>query len=1180
MSSTDIEDILSLSPIQKGLLFHSLYAPDAGVYFQQVHCVLRGNLDLQAFRQAWQQSINRHSILRTSFFWEDLEEPVQVVNREVTLPIELEDWSELADSEQQSRLLDFLEADRRRGFELSRAPLLRLALLRLDEERYRLVWSHHHLLLDGWSIPLLLKEVFTVYRGLCWKEPVQLAQARPYRDYITWLQRQPLEEAERYWREKLRGLKSPTTLALGRGREARAEGESEYREQRLNLSAAETVELSAVARRHQLTLNTLVQGAWGLLLSRYSGEREVLFGTTVAGRPAELHGVEQMVGVFINTLPMRVRIDEKERVSEWLQGLQAEAVEMRQYEHSPLVEVAKWSEMPRGTALFESLLVFDNYPVNSNGSAASSERNGKSEIPTIEDVSYYRRVNYPLMTTVAPREELKLWLSYEANRFDDETIRRMLGHFRQLLRAIATDPQQRICDLSLLTESERHQLLVEFNDTEAEFPQGVCLHHLIEQQVGRTPEQVAVVFEEEQVSYQELNERANQLAHHLRSLGVGPEARVGILLERSVEMVVALLGVLKAGGAYVPLDPEYPSERLRFMMADAEISVLLTTERLSSLLPAHDAEVICLDKDSAQLSAAPVSNSQMAVVAENLAYVIYTSGSTGTPKGVAISHRSASTMLYWAQEVFSASELRGVLASTSICFDLSVFEIFLPLCVGGEVILARNALELPQLAARDEVSLINTVPSAMAELIRSGGVPETVQTVNLAGEALKAELVKQIYEQSGARQVWNLYGPTEDTTYSTYALIGKENNGRVPIGRPVACSQVYLLDQQLEPVPVGIAAELYLGGEGLARGYLRRPELTAEKFIPDPFGRKAGGRLYRTGDLARYLPDGNIEYLGRVDHQVKIRGYRIELGEVEAALRRHDRVRDCVVVAREEVEDDKRLVAYVVDGDGPGLDAGELRRALKERLPEHMVPSQFVMMEALPLTPNGKVDRQALPAPNRTERAGGYVAPRTPVEELLAGIWAEVLRVERVGLSDNLFELGGHSLLATQIISRVREAFGVELPMRSIFESPTVGEMAYRVEESMKNQQEAPAPPVRPVPRDADLPLSFAQQRLWVFDRMAPGSPVYNIPMTTRLTEDLDIAVLQRTFDEIIRRHESLRTTFSEQNGQPRQIISPPAPAPLPIVDLSFLSKEVREREARHLAHLEAQRPFDLAMVH
>ncbi|HEU4871498.1 MAG TPA: amino acid adenylation domain-containing protein, partial [Pyrinomonadaceae bacterium] len=1134
MSNTDIEDILSLSPIQKGLLFHSLYAPDAGVYFQQVNCVLRGNLDLQAFREAWQQSINRHAILRTSFFWEDLEEPVQVVNREVTLPIELEDWSKLPDSEQQARLRDFLEADRRRGFELSSAPLLRLALMRLDEERYRLVWSHHHLLLDGWSIPLLLKEVFTVYEALCSKKPVQLDQARPYRDYITWLQRQRLEEAERYWREKLRGLKSPTPLALGAGREARAEGESEYREQRLQLNAAETAELNAVARRHQLTLNTMVQGAWGLLLSRYSGERDVLFGTTVAGRPAELSGVEQMVGVFINTLPMRVQIDEKERVSEWLQGLQAEAVEMRQYEHSPLVEVAKWSEMPRGTALFESLLVFENYPVNSNGSPASPERNGKSAIPTIEDISYYRRVNYPLTMVVVPREELKLSLSYEADRFDDETITRMLGHFRQLLRGIAADPQQRICDLSLLTSEERQQLLVEFNNTKTEFPQNACIHELFEQQVAQRRDAVALVCEEEQLTYDELNERANRLAHLLRGRGVGVETTVGICLPRSVEMVLSILAILKAGGVYVPLDGEYPAERLSFMCSDAAVALVLTNREQAEVLAAAGVPTLCLDELGAELAAQAPTNLESEVAGEHLAYIVYTSGSTGKPKGVAITQRSVSRLVFGV-DYARLDEQQCVLLAAPITFDAATFELWGALLHGGRCVLAvervLSSSEIGRLVRRHGVTtmflttaLFNSVVDEDVTQLRG------VQQLLVGGEALSVKHMRWAQEELGEITIGNVYGPTEATTFTSYERMGvvAEGVSTIPIGKPIGNTTVYVLDKRMQPVAPGVRGELYIGGPGLARGYVGRADLTAEKFVPHPYSERGGERLYRTGDVVWQHGDGRVEFVGRRDQQVKVRGHRIELGEIEAVLREQASIDQAVVVVQEERAGDKRLVAYVVKAEAAVEGVKEWRSYLKERLPEYMVPGQFVELAELPLNANGKVDRKALPEVEGKVADLGveYVAPRTPVEEVLAGIWSDVLRVEQVGVSDNFFELGGHSLLATQIISRVREAFGVSLPMRSVFESLTLGDLAYRVESSMKSQQEVLAPPVRPVPRDADLPLSLAQQRLWVFDRMTPGSSVYNIPITNRLMMDLDVAVLQRTFDEIIRRHESLRTTF------------------------------------------------------
>ncbi|HEX7772879.1 MAG TPA: amino acid adenylation domain-containing protein, partial [Pyrinomonadaceae bacterium] len=649
------------------------------------------------------------------------------------------------------------------------------------------------------------------------------------------LQRQPLEEAESYWREKLRGLKSPTKLALGNGREARVEGESEYREQRLSLSEAETAELSDVARRHQLTLNTIVQGAWGLLLSRYCGERDVLFGTTVAGRPAELRGVEQMVGMFINTLPMRVRIDEKERVSEWLQGLQAEAVEMRQYEHSPLVEVAKWSEMPRGTALFESLLVFENYPVSSNGSAASSQ-NGKSAVPTIEDISYYRRVNYPLSMIVVPREELRWTLNYEANRFDDATITRMLEHFRQLLSGIATDPQQRIGDLSLLTDEDRRQLLVEFNDTQTEFPQNASIHELFEQQVARRPEAVALECEEEQLSYGELNERANRLAHLLRERGVGVETTVGICLPRSLEMVVSILAVLKAGGVYVPLDREYPAERLNFMCSDAGVALVLTKREQAALLAAAGVPALCLDEIGEELAAQAPTNLESEVNGEHLAYIVYTSGSTGKPKGVAITQRSVSRLVFGVDYV-RLDEQQCLLLGAPITFDAATFELWGALLHGGRCVLAvervLSSSEIGRLVRRHGVTtmflttaLFNSVVDEDVTQLRG------VRQLLVGGEPLSVKHMRRAQEELGEITIGNVYGPTEATTFTSYErLIGLAEGVTIPIGN----TTLYVLDARMQPVAPGVRGELYIGGPGLARGYVGRAELTAEKFVPHPY---------------------------------------------------------------------------------------------------------------------------------------------------------------------------------------------------------------------------------------------------------------------------------------------------------------------------------------------------------
>jgi amino acid adenylation domain-containing protein len=649
------------------------------------------------------------------------------------------------------------------------------------------------------------------------------------------------------------------------------------------------------------------------------------------------------------------------------------------------------------------------------------------------------------------------YIVYSTDLFVEASMARLHAHYVRLLEGVAANPEARISELPLLTESEQRQLLYEWNDTRREYPRGQCVHELFEAQAARTPGAVALVCGEQRLTYAELNRRADALARRLRAAGVRPEVAVGLYAGRTAEMVVGLLGVLKAGGAYVPLDPDYPQERLAFILADTQAGVLLTEQRLLGKLPPHDASVICLDDERPQPPASEsASQAASRAVEANLAYFIYTSGSTGTPKGVAITHKSVVTMLHWARENFSAAELEGVLAATSICFDLSAFELFVPLSAGGKVILAENALALPTLPAAGEVTLVNTVPSAMAELVRMSGVPRSVLCVNLAGEPLKNSLTQGVYAQGNVRRVLNLYGPSEDTTYSTVAAHARGATTEPTIGRPIAKTQVYILDGRLEPVPVGVPGELYIGGEGLARGYLARPDLTAERFIPDPFGGRPGGRLYRTGDLARYLSDGELEFLGRADQQVKIRGFRIEPGEIEAVLSTHPAISGAVVTTGEDASGEKRLVAYV-EGAETNASAVELKAFLRERLPPYMVPSVFVTLDALPLTPSGKIDRRRLPAPDgarAADAAAEYVAPRTPGEEVLAAIWREVLGVKQVGIYDNFFDLGGHSLLATRVLSLVRERCGAELPLRLMFESPTVEGIAPHVEAGGRMQEE------------------------------------------------------------------------------------------------------------------------------
>ncbi|WP_445632359.1 Carrier domain-containing protein [Nostoc sp. DSM 114161] len=728
-------------------------------------------------------------------------------------------------------------------------------------------------------------------------------------------------------------------------------------------------------------------------------------------------------------------------------------------------------------------------------------------------------------------------------------------------------------DISL-PKAEVEQLLLEWHENPAAYVSRVCIHQLFEYQVEKTPEQIAVIFEDKQLSYQELNQRANQLAHYLQALNVKPEVLVGICLERSLETIVGLLAILKAGGAYVPLDPAYPSERLALMLEDSQLPILLTQHNLLSKLPEHQAHVVCLDRDAEAITQQSQENLTCLVTDENLSYVIYTSGSTGKPKGVAIEHHNTVALLHWAKEVFTTEDLAGVLAATSICFDLSVFEIFVPLCWGGKVILAENALYLPTLPAAQQVTLINTVPSAIAELLRIQGIPASVRTVNLAGEPLQNRLVQQIYQLDNIQKVFNLYGPTEDTTYSTFALV-KKGDTIVTIGRPIAKTTCLILDEHMQPVPTGIEGELYIAGEGVARGYLNRPELTDRRFIPNPFN---NSKLYKTGDLARYLPDGNIEYIGRIDQQVKIRGFRIELGEIETALWQHPDVQEAVVIAREFSPGDKRLVAYVVPKpESSDTNVGDLRRFLKQKLPDHAIPSRFVQLSALPLTANGKVDRKALPAPTQTLNANEkFVAPRTPIEERVAEIWSTVLGLKNIGVHDNFLALGGHSLLAFQILCRIRDTFQVELPMRHLFEAATIADIAQSIIQAQQEDKGCSVVPIQSIGCDGDLSLSFGQERLWFIDQFVPNHAFYNVPEAFRVKGVLNATILEQSLNEIIKRHEVLRTTYSSVNGQPIQVIHSTFPIELLITNLQGLSPDEQESQVRHIVLKEAQRPFDL----
>ncbi|NPC86635.1 amino acid adenylation domain-containing protein, partial [Pyxidicoccus fallax] len=932
--------------------------------------------------------------------------------------------------------------------------------------------------------------------------------------------------------------------------------------------------LQALCQREGVTSFMALLAGFQALLSRYSGQTDVVVGTDIAGRTHA--DTEGLIGFFVNQLVMRGDLSGDPTFRELLGRTRQVALGAYAHQDVPFEELVRVLNPERSLAhapLFQVKLALQNAPATELKLPGLALRSVESDTGTA-------KFDLTLSIQETP-EGLACLADYSTDLFDADTMARMLEHLQVLMEAAVSRPDTRLSSLPLLTEAERRQLLVEWNDTATDFPAEACIHHLFEQQVARTPDAPALGFEDAWLTYRELDARANQLAWHLRSLGVGPEVRVGLCAERSLELVVGLFAILKAGGAYVPLDPSYPRERLAWMLEDARPAVLVAQPSLLARLPETlGARVVSLD--DASLRALPTHAPAPLATPDSLAYVLFTSGSTGRPKGVQVPHRTVSNFFTGMDAHLARPPHAAWLAVTRLSFDISVLELLWTLARGFRVLLQADTLSpdwLPRAVRQHAITHLQCTPSLARALLLDSASAEALRSLQqllVGGEALPLEVARQLRER--VPSVLNMYGPTETTVWSScFALPAQPSV--VSLGRPIANTRLYVLDSHLRPLPVGVPGELFIGGAGVVRGYLGRPELTAERFIPDPFASTPGERLYRTGDQVRRLADGGLEYLGRLDFQVKVRGFRIELGEIEAALEQHPRVRQAVVVAREDVAGDKRLVAYVVPPSGAQApDASALREALKQQLPEYMVPSAFVALEALPLTFNGKLDRKALPAPDGALSARvEYVAPRSETEQKLASLWSEVLRVERIGIHDNFFELGGHSLLATQVASRIRTSFGVEVPLPTLFEATTLEMLARAVETSIRSKRALALPPLRPVERTDALPLSFAQQRLWFLDQLIPDSALYNMPAPLRLEGSLDVAALERSLSELMRRHEVLRTSFPADADQPLQVIAPPAPFPLERVDLSALSAEAREAEARRLVEAECRKPFSLA---
>ncbi|HEY9345620.1 MAG TPA: amino acid adenylation domain-containing protein, partial [Inquilinus sp.] len=1016
--AAEIEDLYPLSPMQQGMLFHSLQVPE--LYITQIRVDVDG-LDAGRFARAWEAAVESHAILRTGFLGQD-DRPLQLVRRRVPSPVQQLDWRDRPELEQ--ALSELSASDRSRGFDLAAPPLLRVLLVRTAEERYRLILTSHHLLLDGWSTSRLIGEVLTRYHG---KTPA-LPSGR-YRDYIAWLGQRDQAADQGFWRERLSGLEEPTLLASAL---PAPEAQPGHDSRKLRLDATATDALKAFARREHVTLNTLVQGAWALLLSRATGQRRVVFGATVSGRPADLRDAEALLGLFINTLPVAPALDPARTVGGWLRELQAENAALREHEHTPLYEIQGWAGQG-GRSLFDTLLVFENYPVDQ----ALRERDGKGL--RFGTVSNLETTNYALTLTVQAGGDIEIGWSWRRDAFDQGRIEGLMRQFEALLRRLAGDAAMPLGRIALPTR-EDEQRLSQWNATDTAYEAVPTVLSLIERQAQATPKAEALVFGAERLSYAELDRRTNRLAQALASRGVGPDVLVGVAAERSVEMVVALLGIVKAGGAYLPLDPEHPRERLAGTIAETGLKLVLAQAHLTDRLPqTGGVEVVALE--GWDLSGYPDQAPAVDWHPEGLAYCITTSGSTGKPKAVGNSHKGLLNRLHWMQAEYGIGPGDRVLQKTPYGFDVSVWEFFWPLMTGACLVVAepgahRDPEALGRVIRAEGITTLHFVPSMLGAFAASGELPgcTSLRQILCSGEALPRELQDEVLGQTAAG-LHNLYGPTEAAIDVTVWACRPEGGGRsVPIGHAIANTRIHILDADLNPVPEGVSGELYIAGVNLARGYLGRPDLTADRFVPDPEG-PSGSRMYRSGDLVRRRSDGAIEYLGRLDHQVKLRGLRIELGEIEAGLRAYPGVRDAVVVLR-----DGRLIGYVAGDAQP--DEAALKQHLAAMLPEYMVPSRLLWLERLPLSANGKLDRKALPDPEWESSADSRAEPEGETELIIASIWIEVLGLTHVSRHDDFFSLGGHSLLATRVASRLRQALAVELPLAALFETRTVAGLA------------------------------------------------------------------------------------------------------------------------------------------
>ncbi|MGB7605872.1 MAG: amino acid adenylation domain-containing protein [Lutisporaceae bacterium] len=1172
MNRENVEDIIGLTPMQQGMLFHYLKDVGSGDYFEQLSFRIKEKACIDTLKKAWNAVAASNEVLRTVYRWDKLENPVQVILKKVEVPVSCIDAKDVDEMEKEHFIRQIRKQDVEEGVDISKEPF-RVTVVIFAGEEIEMMISYHHILYDGWSSAILIKEFMEAYAAILHGKQLIPTDKLKYKEYVKWQQQNKSGQLE-YWKSYLDGYEEKAVIPQNNRELGVCAGTGECQET-LGCELREAME--QLCKTEKTTMATLVHTAWGILLQRYSNSDDVIFGRTVSGRTAKLKGIEGAVGLYINTLPFRVITEDRETIGMLLQKLEKATRVREAYESISLAELQTEIGFKNGAGLFDTLLVIENYPIEKQ--LENSEGKIKLEISHVREAT-----NYDLTIGVMFGDGIKINIYYKQDKYQLETIKRLLNHLRNILQEIIEDSQKLVSHIEMISREEKEQIVNSFNATEMEYDRKKTIHQLFEEQAEKTPDNIAVAFEDKQLTYMELNEKANQLARLLRDRGIGADSIVGIMTERSLELIVGIMGILKAGGAYLPIDPEYPVDRIAYMLEDSGAQIILTQ---SYLKDKTDKKLQIIELDDEAYYTGEVRNLENSASANNLAYVIYTSGSTGKPKGVAVEHKSLNNLIFSIYCRYDKSFGVGdnCLSLTSISFDVSVFEMFLPLTNGAKLVLfdSDRIIDIHKLSKtiiEEEITFTYIPPTilrAVYELLKVSNKEIVLNKMLVGVEPIKDYILEDYLALNPGIMIRDGYGPTEATIAATMYQYGKgkPTGKNVPIGTPLNNTQIYILDRHLNVMPMDVPGELCIAGEGLSRGYINRPELTSERFVPNPF--EAGKRMYKTGDLAKWLPDGNIEYLGRIDNQVKIRGYRVELGEIETQLIKHEAIKEAVVLAKEDKNNNKYVCAYIV-ADKQLMVAGELtvaelRKYLSKELPEYMIPSYFVQLDNIPINRNGKIDKRALPEPVGNISTGTeYQAARNEMEQKLVEIWQKVLEIENIGIYDNFFELGGHSLKAMQIVNQIHKLLKIQISFKEFFDYQTIASLG----EYLKNNEGMEYEQIEKLSEQAYYELSYAQQRLWIINQKEPGNTAYNMAGRMLFKESMDLEAVKKTFEQLIERHESLRTRFKYIEDKPVQSIEAKVDFEVPVRDLSSMPEADKQMKLQEIYTASSEHIFSL----